>query len=153
MTDDLNAGGRPVGGRQGTGGPPWTVPAVAALLVIEAVVVAEHARRLLAGIVTSEETLGLAALGPLDREVPAAVIEALVGLGLLVAAVAILRRSQLALAYAGIVQVLVLFEVVLRVAGGLSVLPTIALFTLAVATGALAAAAPTRVWCDVPIRS
>lgn len=113
----------------------------------------EHARRLLTGVVLSEETLGIAALRPLDREVPAAVIEAVLALGLLTAAVGLLRRSQLALAFVGVVQVLVLLEVVLRIAGGLAIMPTIGLLLLAVGVAALAAAAPTRAWCDVPIRS
>lgn len=152
MTEDANTGGRATGRPQARSDRPWTATAATALLVVEAIVFLEHARRLLAGIVTSEETLGIAALGPLDREVPAAVIEAVLALGLLVAAVGLLRRSQLALAFVGVVQVLVLLEVVLRVAGGLAIVPTVALLALALGVSALAAAAPTRAWCTVPIR-
>ena len=48
----------------------------------------------------AEETLGLATIGPLRHEVPAMVIEVLVGGGLLIAAVALIRRSRLALVFA-----------------------------------------------------
>lgn len=131
--------------------PPWTVLASCAAVAAQAVMIAEHARRLLAGVVTSEETLGLAALGPLDREVPAAVIEGFIALGLFVAAIAILRRSRLALAYAETVQAVVLVDVVLRVARGLAFTPTVVMFALAAAIASLLGAPTTRRWCDVPI--
>ena len=131
---------------------PWTVTAVAVLLVIEAIVFVEHARRLLADIVTAEETLGIAALGPLDREVPAAVLEGFAALGLLVAAFSIVRRSQLALVYVLVVQAVVVVDVVLRLTGGLAVGPTVGMFGLALCIAATAAAPATRRWCDEPIR-
>lgn len=130
---------------------PWTVGGLAVLAAIEAVVIVEHARRLFAEVVLAEETLGIAALGPLDREVPAAVIEGFAAVGLVVAAIAVVRRSQLALIYILVVQVVIVIDVVLRLVGGLSVLSTIGLLLLALATGALAVAPPTRRWCDEPV--
>lgn len=53
-------------------------------------------------------------------------------------------RSQLGLAFVGTVQLLVLLEVALRVAGGHAIVPTVALLLLALGVSALAATAPTR---------
>lgn len=119
--------------------------------MIEAILIVEHARRLVAGIVTSEETLGLAALGPLDREVPVAVLEAFVAFGLVIAAVAIARRSRLALVYVAVVQALIVVEVVARIIVGLAPLSTIGLSTLALGIAAVLASRGTRQWCDEPI--
>lgn len=130
---------------------PWTVPVAALLLVVEAIVIAEHARRLLTGVVLAEETLGLASLGPLDREVPAAVLEAFAAIGLVIAAISIARRSRLALGYGGAIQLIVVFEIALRIIGGLALPPTLALAVLVLATGATLAASRTRRWTDEPI--
>jgi hypothetical protein len=130
---------------------PWTIYAVGALVTIEAIVMLEHARRLVTGIVTSEETLGLAALGPLDREVPAVAIEAFVALGLVIAAYAITRRSRLALTYVATVQAVMLVDALFRIAQGLALLPTLVVIVLACATAALVGTRPTRAWCDEPI--
>lgn len=130
---------------------PWTVGVVAVLAVVEALLIFEHARRLLTDVITAEETLGIAALGPLDREVPAAVLEAFAALGLVIAAIAVVRRSTLALYYILGVQAVILLDVVLRLTGGLAILPTIALLVLALATAAVAAASPTRRWCTEPV--
>ena len=130
---------------------PWTITGLAVLVGVQAVIVFEHARRLLAEVTTAEETLGIAALGPLDQEVPAAVIEGFVATGLLIAAVAVIRRSQLALAYIVVVQAVIVLDVVLRLAGGLPVVSTAGMLVLALATGALALAPATRQWCNEPI--
>lgn len=147
MGDDATA----AGGAGARAGLPWTVVALAVLAAIEAVLVIEHARRLLSDIVTAEETLGIAALGPLDREVPAVVLEGFIAVGLAIAAIVVLRRSQLGRVYIVVVQAGIVIDVILRFVGGLAVGPSIALLVLAVATTALAAAGPTRAWCDEPI--
>lgn len=143
------AGGRPVHGGRRTA--PWTVYATAVVLTIQALMIAEHARRLLSHVVRAEETLGLAALAPLDREVPAAVVEAIVALSLLVAAVAIARRSRLALAWSAVVQGLMLVDVAARLGRGLALEATALLFVTVIAGGALLAAPATRRWCTTPI--
>lgn len=130
---------------------PWSVPAAAGLLAVEAVVIAEHARRLLTGTVLAEETLGLAALGPLDREIPVAVLELFAAIGLVIAAVSIVRRSRLALAYGAGVQMLIVLDIVLRIAAGLTIVPTVGLSALVLATGSALGMPHTRQWCDEPI--
>jgi hypothetical protein len=130
---------------------PWTVGGLAVLIGIEAVLMLEHARRLLTQIVTAEETLGIAALSPLDREVPAAVLEGFVAVGLVVAAITVIRRSRLSLLYVLVAQAVIVLDAVLRFTGGLAVAPAIGLLVLASLTGALALAVPTRRWCTEPI--
>jgi hypothetical protein len=49
---------------------PATVPAAAGLLVISAIMMLEHARRLFDGITMAEETLGLAAIRSLRQVSP-----------------------------------------------------------------------------------
>jgi hypothetical protein len=130
---------------------PATVPAAAALLVVCALVLLEHARRLLSAATLAEETLGLSALPPLRHEVPAAVIEAFVGCGLLIAAFALLRRSRVALMFATAVQVVVALDALLRMVRGLALLPAVALLVLAVLTAGAVLARGTRAWCDEPV--
>jgi hypothetical protein len=131
---------------------PATVPVAAGLLVISAIVVVEHARRLFDAMTMAEETLGLAAIPPLRHEVPAAVIEVFVAGGLLIAAYAIVRRSRLALIFAASVQVTVTLDALLRIVRGRAVAPAVALLVLAVLTGGTLLATSTRAWCDEPIR-
>jgi hypothetical protein len=131
---------------------PATVPIAAGLLVISAIVVVEHAKRLFDAMTMAEETLGLAAIPPLRHEVPTAVIELCVAGGLLIAAYAIVRRSRLALIFAASVQVIVTLDALLRIVRGLAVAPAVALLVLAVLTGATLLATSTRAWCDEPVR-
>lgn len=130
---------------------PATVPAVAGLLVISAIVLLEHARRLFNVMTMAEETQGLAAIPPLGQEVPAAIIEVFVGGGLLIAAFALVRRSRLALIFAASVQVIVALDALLRIVQGHAVAPAIALLVLATLTAGTLLGASTRGWCDEPV--
>jgi hypothetical protein len=131
---------------------PGTVAVAAVLLVVSAIVLLEHARRLLYAVTMAEETQGLVAIRPLRHEVPAMVIEVLVGGGLLIAAVALIRRSRWAVIFAASVQLVVALDAVRRIVRDLAVAPPIALLVLA-ALASLAVLAPaTRAWCDEPIR-
>lgn len=132
--------------------PPATVPAAAGLLAISAIIMLEHARRLVDGITMAEETLGLAAIRSLRHEAPAAVIAVFVGCGLLIAAYAIVRRSRLALIFAASVQCVIALDALLRIMRGLSVAPAVALLVLTVLTGGAVLASSTRAWCDEPVR-
>lgn len=131
---------------------PATVPAAAGLLATSAIIMLEHARRLVDGITMAEETLGLAAIRSLRDQAPAAVIEVFVGCGLLIAAYAIVRRSRLALTFAASVQCVIALDALLRIARGLAVAPAVTLLVLAVVTGGAVLASSTRAWCDEPIR-
>ena len=83
---------------------------------------------------------------------PAIVIEVLVGGGLVIAAVALIRRSRWAVIFAASVQLVVALDAVRRIVRDLAVAPPIALLVLA-ALASLAVLAPaTRAWCDEPIR-
>jgi hypothetical protein len=130
---------------------PAVAPVAAGMLVICALVLFEHARRLLDATTLAEETLGLAALPPLRHEVPAAVLEAFVGCGLLIAAFALLRRSRVALVFATAVQVVVALDALLRIVRGLTLLPAVALLVLAALTSGTVLARRTRAWCDAPL--
>jgi hypothetical protein len=130
---------------------PATVPVAASLLVISAVVILEHARRLFKAMTMAEETQGLAAIAPLGQEVPAAVIEVFVGGGLLIAAYALVRRSRLAMIFAASVQVIVALDALLRIVQGHAVAPAVALLVLAILTAGTLLAASTSGWCDEPV--
>lgn len=130
---------------------PAVVPVAAGMLVIWALFLFEHARRLLDATTLAEETLGLSALPPLRHEVPAAVIETFVGCGLLIAAFALVRRSRVAVVFATAVQVVVALDALLRVVRGLALLPAVALLVLAVLTACAVLARGTRAWCDEPV--
>lgn len=131
---------------------PATVPAAAGLLVISATMMLGHARRLFGGTTMAEDTLGLAAIRSLRHEVPVAVIEVFVGCGLLIAAIAIVRRSRLALIFAASVQCVIALDASLRMMRGLAVAPAVALLVLAVLTGGAMLASSTWAWCDEPVR-
>lgn len=131
---------------------PATVPAAAGLLVISAIMMLDHARRLIDGTTMAEETLGLAAIRSLRHEMPVAVIEVFVGCALLIAAIAIVRRSRLALIFAASVQCVIALDALLRMMRGLAVAPAVALLLLAVLTGGAMLASSTWAWCDEPVR-
>jgi hypothetical protein len=131
---------------------PATVPVAAGLLVICAVVMLEHARRLFSALTMAEETLGLSAIAPLRHEVPAGILEVFAGVGLLICAGGIVRRSRLALIFGASVQAIIALDAVLRIVRGLAVAPAIALLVLAAVTGGTLLAASTRAWCDEPVR-
>jgi hypothetical protein len=127
---------------------PATVPVAAGLLVICAIVVLDHVRRLFDAMTLAEETRGLAALPPLRYEVPVAVIEAFISGGLLIAAYLIIRRSRLALNFAASIQIIITFDALLRITRGLPVTPAVAMLVLATLTATTMLTPSTRAWCN-----